>query len=188
MKFYEMYADTCIEDYVSLDVNSFDENFTDACYRSEFQYLDHQPIEVEISTEGGLTFPDFLICGGCIPLVSEKLRRIFDSVHVDNLFYKPITLTFNQLGYAEHYYLALPPRIDCLNREESIIEIEENEYALPEELMKTITKIVVNPFKAGNYKIFKLPSFSSNTEIIITDELKKLLERNSLENVNFLEL
>lgn len=188
MKFFELYADTCVEDYISLDENSFDEKFLNACHRSEFQHLDRKNLEAEISADGGLTFPDFFICGGCVPLVSEKFRRLLDRAQVDNLFFKPITLTFEPLGLAEHFHLALPPRINCLDREESVIDVEENEFALPEELLKTVKKIVIDPRKTGNYKIFKLPPFFTNTEIIVTDELKNFLEEQSLENVRFLEL
>lgn len=188
MKFYELYADTCVEDYVALAADSFKEDFIRACNQSEFQYLDRRPIEIELSLDGGIEFPDFIVHDGCVSLVSEKFRRALDGAGVDNLFYKPVTLTFEQLGFAENYYLALPPRIDCLDRAESVIVVEENDYALPEEFLKTVTQIVIAPRRVGNYKIFKLPPFFTNTEIIITEELKKFLEQAALENVNFLEL
>ena len=187
MNFYELYADTCVEEYVRLDDGIFSEKFLNACSDSEFQHLDRTPLEVEISLDGGLEFPDFILYENVVPLVSEKMRRVFENCGVDNLFYKPITLTLNNLGLAEHYHLALPPRINCLDTS-SEIEIEQNEYALPEELLKTVTKIVIDAEKIGRYKIFKLPPFFTNTEIIITESLKNVLENAALSNVNFLEL
>lgn len=188
MKFYEICADTCVEDFVALEADVFDENFINACQRSEFQHLDRRPIEVEISLDGGLNFPDFFICGGCVPLVSEKFRGLLNRAGVDNLFCKPVTLIFERLGLAENYTLALPPRINCLDRRQSVIEEEANEFALPEEILRTVTKIVIDPRKIGNYKIFKLPPFFTNTEIIVTDALKNFLEQQDLTNVRFLEL
>ena len=61
MNFYELYADTCVEEYVRLDDGIFSEKFLNACSDSEFQHLDRTPLEVEISLDGGLEFPDFIL-------------------------------------------------------------------------------------------------------------------------------
>ena len=187
MKFFEIYADSCVEDFIKLGENVFDENFERACHFSEFQHLDKKNIEIEISLDGGIEFPDFIIHDEIIPLVSAKMRKIFDSADVDNIFYKPVTLSLKKFGLSENYFLALPPRIDCLNFAESFIEVEEENF-FPETALKTANKIVIDGKKIGNYKIFKLPHFFTNTEIIITEDLKNFLENANLSNVNFLEL
>lgn len=187
MKFFEIYADTCVEDFIKLDENIFGEDFERACHFSEFQYLDKKNIEVEISLDGGIYFPDFMVHNEVIPLVSAKMRKIFDAADIDNIFYKPVTLTLNKLGLSENYFLALPPRINCLNLSESLIEIEDENF-FSEMALKTVNKIVIDDKKIGNYKIFKLPPFFTNTEIIVTEDFKNFLENKNLSNVNFLEI
>ena len=185
MKYYVMYAETAVEEYFKPNDMLKDE-LMEACLNSEFQYLNHEPIESEISEDGGLEFPDFVI-SGCVPFISDKFKRLFDDLKVDNLFYKPIIFTFNSLGIKEYYYLALPPRINCLNWDESDVQTEENEFLTKRELMQEAEKIVINDHAVGNYKIFKLANVT-NQEIIVTEEIKNVIEKAKLENVYFAEL
>ena len=87
MKYFIMYADTSVEDY-AYPGDGINELIR-GCINSEFQFLDRQPLEVELSeTEGGLVFPDFILAGpdGCIPLMSEKMKRLMEQNSVDNCF------------------------------------------------------------------------------------------------------
>lgn len=186
MSFYIMYAETCVEEYVS--PGEALEECVQGCYRSEFQFLDKKALEVEIGDNGGLEFPDFLLYGSCVPLVSEKFRQVLEKAGADNLFYKRVFLTSGLLGLREPFWLALPPRIRCLDRRKSVIEVEENEYCEPDELQREAVKIVIDPRKTGNYKIFKLPAELDNQEIIVTEELKKAIEASQLENVHFAKI
>lgn len=183
MKFYVMYAETCIEEYVKPGDGL--KILEKACRLSEFQYLDHSPISAVVEEDGGEEFPDFLIYRKSVPLISERFRQVFDRAGVDNIFYKPVTLTHSELGQSELYFLALPPRINCLNLSESVINVEENEFAPPNELIKEVTEIVIDDDKAGNYKIFKLSPEFVNQEIIVTENLKKAVEAAQMENVYF---
>lgn len=185
MKFFVMYAQTCIEDYVLPGEEIL--QLERGCINSEFQFLDHSPISVEISDEGGEDFPDFLIYDGIIPLITENFRQVLDRAGVNNLFYKPVNLT-SDAGYSENYYLALPPRIDCLNFLESVVEVEKNNFAQDDELIKEVVEIVIDENKIGNYKIFKLPAGFVNQEIIVTEKLKTAIEKANLENVYFAHL
>lgn len=185
MKYYIMYAETAVEEYFKPNDMLKDE-LMEGCLNSEFQYLNHEPIESEISEDGGLEFPDFVI-SGCVPFISDKFKRLLDDLKVDNLFYKPIIFTFNSLGIKEYYYLALPPRINCLNWDESNIQAEENEFLTKGELIQEAEDIVINDYAVGNYKIFKLANVT-NQEIIVTEEIKNIIEEAKLENVYFAEL
>lgn len=183
MKFYVMYAETCIEEYVTPgdELRILEKG----CLLSEFQYLDHSPMSVEVEEDGGEEFPDFLIYRGSVPLISERFRQVFNRAGVDNIFYKPVTLIHSELGQSESYFLALPPRINCLNLSESVVSVEENEFARPDDLMKEVIEIVIDEDKAGNYKIFKLSPEFVNQEIIVAENLKKAVESAQLENVYF---
>ena len=112
LKYYVMYAADCIEDYVKID-DGLDE-LINPCSTSEFQFLDETPLTVEISLDGDI-FPDFLIHREVIPLVSTKFRDFLIKAGAKWLFYKPITLTCSATEDKEKYFLALPPRISCLN-------------------------------------------------------------------------
>ena len=180
MNFYELYAETIIEDYAEpgdgLNV------LARACRRSEFQFLDRTALDVELSAESGRDFPDF-ICRDAVPLVSEKFRRALYEAGVDNLFFKRIYLTAEDVR--EPYWLALPPRIDCLDMKRSVVEVEDNEFLEPDELLREVKKISIDVKKIGNYKIFKLPVEFENQEIVVTESLKSALEEKFLSNVHF---
>ena len=185
MKFYVMYAQSCVAEYAEPgdEINVLEKG----CWQSEFQFLDRSPLDVEISENGGAYFPDFILQNS-IPLISHGIKKFFDKFQVDYVFYKPIRLTYSKLGRAENYFLALPPRINCLNMSESVFEVEDTENFFPEMTSKTATKIVIDRNKVGNYKIFKLPQFFLNAEIIVTEDLKTALENAELSNVNFIEI
>ena len=185
MKFFSMYAQSSVAEYVVPGEEIL--QLQRGCLKSEFQFLDHTPITVPVIEDGGEEFPDFLIYAEIIPLVTENFRQILDRAGVNNLFYKPVNLTYGARN-TENYFLALPPRIDCLNFTDSVIEVEENEFAQEDELIKEVVKIVIDENKIGNYKIFKLPVGFVNQEIIVTEDLKTAIEKAELENVYFSSL
>ena len=184
MKFYKMYAQPSIEEYAVPGAEI--EVLSQGCLYSEFQFLDHRPISVEISEEGGIIFPDFIEYQS-IPLISEGMRRVFDKFNVDYVFYKPVQLTFAERGIAENYFLALPPRIDCLDYERSDYESEENTFTLPIELICDLTEPVIDKSRVGRYDIFRLDRVLSS-DTIITERLKNALAAESFSNLYFDEL
>ena len=129
---------------------------------SEFQFLDHKEIEIELDDCYGTDFPDFIMAENYVPMISERLKQRFDSWGIDNLFYKKIRLTMKDYDINELYWLALPPRIDCLDPEKSF-----------DKVLEICTRVVILPNKVGNYDIFKLKD--GMDAIIITERLKKLL-------------
>lgn len=133
------------------------------CMNSEFQFLDHKEISVELDLEYGVEFPDLIMAEQYIPLISDKMRERFDYWGIDNLFYKRINLKISELEIEEIYWLALPPRIDCLDPEEAF----DREF-------QVCVKIAIIGNRVGNYDIFKLQG--GNDEIILTQRLKELLE------------
>lgn len=133
---------------------------------SEFQFLDHKEISIELEDCYGTDFPDLIMAENYVPMISSKLKQLFDLWGIDNLFYKKIKLKMTDYDIEEQYWLALPPRIDCLDPEKSF-----------DKRLEICTKIVILPNKVGNFDIFKIKD--GNDEIIITERLRKLLIQES---------
>ena len=129
---------------------------------SEFQFLDHKEISVELEDCYGTEFPDLIMAENYVPLISARLKQYFDTWGIDNLYYKKIRLKMTDYEIEELYWLALPPRIDCLDPEKSF-----------NEELGICNKIVILPNKVGNYNIFKLKN--GNDEVIITEYLRTML-------------
>lgn len=129
---------------------------------SEFQFLDHKEIFIELEDCYGTDFPDLIMADNYVPMISERLKQKFDSWGIDNLFYKRIKLKMTDYDIEEQYWLALPPRIDCLDPEKSF-----------DKTLEICTRIVILPDRVGNYDIFKLKD--GNDAIVITERLMKLL-------------
>lgn len=185
MSYYILYAETCIEEYVvpgkEIDI------LRKGCSLSSFQYLNHKPITVSVDDNGGTEFPDFLISNGCIPLISERMKRVFERNKVDNLFYKKIYLEDNDLARREVYWLALPPRINCLDFEtlfkQGLMSKDDEDIPLWQWCIEAMGFKFISD-NIGNYQIFKL-SYVMNQDIFVTEALKNALQEAGLENVYF---
>lgn len=181
--FFILSAATSVEEYVAPDSSL--RVLENGCLTSEFQFLDHAPLEVAVDPERGEEYPDFLL-NDDIPLVSDRFYRLLVDAGVDNLFYKPVTLKDDELRRCEPYWLALPPRIRALS-DRSTITVDEDEDLAPEEWMREATHIVIAPARVGNFQMFRLADVV-NQEIIITKGLKERIERASFTNIFFTPL
>jgi len=129
------------------------------CAMSEFQYLNHKVMTAELEENSGHVCQDFIYDHG-IPLISEKVKDFLDEWGVDYLFYKKIILKKSDIGLEEIYWLALPPRINCLDMEQSEID----------DFLNAADRIIIDPERIGRFDIFKLAGVT-NLEIIITSQL-----------------
>ncbi len=150
-----------VEDYVSVIDGT--KEIAKACQMSEFQFFDSKTISLEVDKKSGKVFQDFLYDKG-VPIISDRLKDCLDALEVDYLLYKKVLLTKKSIGVEEIYWLALPPRINCLNREESDID----------ETLNVADEIVINDDKVGRYEVFKL-SGVGNLEIVISERVAKIL-------------
>lgn len=175
--YYQLDSLHAVSDYIKIGDALY--AFGEACCTSEFQHLDRKPVTVEVADESGNVCQDFIL-ENHVPLISERVKAIFDECGVDNLFYKKVVLTKEETGMKEIYWLALPPRIDCLNRRKSEFDGED-------EIHSRASKIVISDRKVGNYKIFKLPNLR-NDEIIITEDLAGALRGADLKGLYITEI
>lgn len=126
----------------------------------EIQFIDKNLLEIEVSDKGGIEYPDCITQS--LPLVSDKMKRIFEENEINNIFYKPIFLIDNLLEEKHLYWLTVIPYIECFQ--------EQSEKYIPE--------------KIGNFKIFRDKNKDGNI-IYVTEELKNILENKGLKGIYF---
>lgn len=94
-KYYSIEASTNVKEYISVKngMKEYERN----CQMSEFQFLNTNPITVEVDEDSGKVFQDFLYDKG-VPIISDSLKDFLDDFGVDYLFYKKVILTKQKLG------------------------------------------------------------------------------------------
>lgn len=168
-KYYILDSSRNVEEYISVIDGT--KEMVKACQLSEFQFFDTKPVKIEVDEQRGRIFQDFLYDKG-VPIVSDRMKECLESLGVDYLFYKKVLLTKSEVGIEEIYWLALPPRINCLNREESKID----------KILNVADEIVINEDKVGRYEVFKLAGVG-NLEIVLSEKVA-----NTLINEKFIGL
>lgn len=170
-KYYFLIAeDTEGSDYLFLDDDRIPDDLKRGCRSSNYQFIDPNISELYASPESGDILPDF-ICDGHndVPLISERMKAVFDSLKIRFIFYQRIRIVRRSDGLSENYWLAVPPRIDCLDKDKSKIK----------EIINKVDKMVIDQDKVGNCEIFKISGVKNN-EIIISSKLKNALEKQKI--------
>lgn len=127
--------------------------------KNKIQFIDKTPIEIEVSEDGGIEYPDCLTRP--FPLFSDKLKGILELNDVNNIFYKPIYLIDTLLEEKHLYWIAVIPEIECFIDDQNYIEE-----------------------KLGNFKIFR-DKKQSDLSIYVTEKLKNIIEKENLEGIYF---
>lgn len=127
--------------------------------KNKIQFIDKNPIEIEVSDKGGIEYPDCLIIP--FPLFSDKFKNFLELNNVDNIFYKPVYLIDTLLEEKHLYWIAVIPEIDCFIDDQNYIEE-----------------------KIGNFKIFR-DKKQSDISIYVTEELRESIEKENLEGIYF---
>ena len=141
-EFYYLFAaDSYESPYLYLCHDNLGSELIRGCKNSEFQYIPSKIGVLLLDENSGDSLPDF-ICDQRVSLCRNK-----DNLH-------------------ESYWLAIPPRIDCIDFERSTID----------DMWNTAEVISIDKDKIGNYHIFKLLKVV-NDEIIITNFLKEQIEK-----------
>lgn len=150
-------------EYIQVNLSNEIEALQTNVKKNRLQFINKLPIEIEVSEEGGIEYPDFL--NEPLPLFSDNLKNILDLNGVDNIFYKPVYLIDKLLEEKHLYWLAVIPKIECFTG-------NENEYIYE---------------KIGNFKIFR-DKLQDDFSLYITSELKNILENKNLEGVFFYKI
>ncbi len=166
-EYYYMSAAAAVEsEYIYLDNDRLSEELSSGCRESEFQYIPEKIGKIFLNDESGDELPDF-ICDELnnVPLISERLKKLFDEISIKNLYYQRVQLIRERDELSVSYWLAVPPRISCLNKARSRIN----------EKWQRAETLVIDPVRTGSYKIFKIAD-AMNDEIIVKRELRDLIE------------
>lgn len=172
-KYYFLIAeDTEGSDYLFLDDDRIPDDLKRGCRSSNYQFIDPNISELYASPESGDILPDF-ICDGHndVPLISERMKAVFDSLKIRFIFYQRIRIVRRSDGLSENYWLAVPPRIDCLD-----LDIEKSRI---DKMRNIAIQMVIDQDKVGNCEIFKISGVKNN-EIIISSKLKNALEKQKI--------
>lgn len=153
----------------------------------ELQYLDNSVLEAEQDEDGGNELSDYLYLEG-MHFFSDKFKRFLDSCGVKNIFYKQIkvkSLYRNQLFI---YWLAVVPRIDCLDVDNS--EIKSNEWNLEDSFFPQVEvkKVVLVEKYVGNYKLFRIFGVAANDLIYCTEDFYRNMSKLKTKGMDFLKI
>lgn len=124
--------------------------------RGEIQFVSKDPLTIQVKDDVAINNPDCFVTP--IPLFSNNLKNILDSIGVDYVYYKPVYIENKFLESKELYWLAMVPFVECTDPDDEDIIAD----------------------RIGRFKIFKLvrPGGNpGNSTIFINEELKKRLEK-----------
>lgn len=111
-----------------------------------------------------------------VPVISPVLKKIFDYFEIDYVCYRSVKLLRKSDGFCEKFFLCVPPRIQCLDKSQSIIDKYDDAH-----------RIVIDPELVGNFDIFKL-SDAVNSEIFVTERLmKKITQEKAQRGFDFIK-
>lgn len=148
--------------------------------RSEYQFLDRKPVRFDISEDGGLELPDVILQEN-VWFISDKVKDTLDNYGVDYVFYKKAEIVCDKFGIFENYWIFVPPRIDCLDIDESDLD---NEWDFHDGIIPNIgfRKITISSGRIGRYEIFKIMGID-DYNIYITPHMFEVLSSKSFSGL-----
>ena len=183
MDFYMLKSTSNAEEYIILSGGFA--NLKRYCMRSEYQFLDSKPVRFEISERGGLELPDVILQEG-IWFIADRVKDTLDDFGVDYIFYKKAEIVSDKFGIYETYWITVPPRIDCLDLDESDLD---NEWDFIDGLIPNMNfkKISISPGMLGRYDVFKIIGIN-DYNVYITSRMYDVLASKSFSGLSLFKL
>jgi len=119
---------------------------------NSLQFLDSKPVMFHIEDKG--VYPDFI--EEPLPLVSNKVKTLFDEMNLKNIFYRIVCLVDLKKMTSQLYWLTIPDKINCLS--------DTSEFNRD----GSIKTLRIEKEKVGYYKVFKINGILE--DLIIVDE------------------
>lgn len=153
--------------------------------RGELQFLDQSELNLNISDQGGIDAMD-VICQDGLLFVSDSFKQALDEEGIDYVYYKKANAASPQLGIYETYWLTLPPRLDCLNTEDSVFD---RDWDLADGLIPMLRaeKVVILEKRLGRFRIFKIAGLADN-DVYLTQDLYESLCHKDLDGAEYLRV
>ena len=169
--FYEMTSRLYEPGYSGIIEEKVPSELRNACADSEFQKIPRGNITLE-AYDDSKGFADFYMCCGCIPLISGRVKALFEKMGVTNgeLLYRTVTLHSET---ETQFYLALPQRIDCLDKSRTQLNP-----------MGRAEKLVITENNVGYFNVFKVRGIVNNN-IIVSEKLMDALTKANFIGFDF---
>lgn len=183
MDFYILKSTSNAEEYVVLSGDFF--KLKRPCMRSELQFLDKSPVRFQISENGGLEVPDVILQEG-VWFIADRVKDTLDNFGVDYVFYKKAEIVSDKFGIYETYWIMVPPRIDCLDLDESDLD---DKWDFSDGLIPNMNfrKITISPGMTGRYDMFKITGIN-DCNIYITSKMYDVLSSESFSGLALFKL
>lgn len=124
----------------------------ESCNRSEFQFLSKEELRWNISNNMDFLFEEFYYVNEKVPVFGRQVwETITSSLDTDGIFSIPVVINF--CGEHHFYNIAIPPRINCLDKYGKII-------------LKNV----------GRYQMFKSKQMN-DSNIYVTEKLVEQLRK-----------
>lgn len=171
-----------IEEYICIDTDftALDE----ACRKSECQFLTKDRMIVGTLDSGGTEFPDLIVRGDVFLLSDMIIAQIREFIE-DYVFLKPVEVCCDIIGKKELYWITVPPRIDCLNLDESEIDYDWD-FELGIMPILHAKRTVIDESLTGRYGMFKISGVDDNNIYIKQELMKKIISLNP-EGIKFVK-
>lgn len=135
------------------------------CRSSEFQYLTNEPRCWEVSLHENFQFWDYYCIDNVVPLFSDWLWcKIMEFGNTDGLYIIPVTISYS--GEKRQYYVAIPPRIYCIDRLNTTLHCDNGIWYAD--------NIVISQKNVGRYNLFKIAGIDDDN-IYCSETLAKML-------------
>lgn len=154
------------------------------CMRSEYQFLDKKTIRIGVSEDGGLEIPDVIFQDG-IWFISDKIKDAFDNYGIDYVFYKKAEIVSDKYGIFENFWIMVPPRIDCLDIDESDYD---NDWDFNDGLIPNmeVRKISISGKLTGRFEIFKIIGIN-DFNIYVSSGIRDVLTSMSASGITIIK-
>jgi hypothetical protein len=180
---YIIKALSIAEEYIRIQCDFSD--FRDASRKSALQFLNKNKIEVGTSDDGGIEFPDLLVHDDVFLFSDFIISKIKREVE-DYVFLKPVEIQSEVIGKSELYWMVVPPRIDCLDIDNSDVEYDWD-FDLGIIPVLHCKRTVIDESLIGRFKMFKVAGIDDNN-IYIVNSLYEIMNSTSPEGIKFIKM
>lgn len=180
---YIIKALSIAEEYIQIQCDF--SGIREASRKSEFQFLEKSKMEVVASDEGGIEFPDLIVHDDIFlfsDIIISKIRKEIE----DYVFIKPIEIQSEVIGKSELYWMVVPPRIDCLDIDNSEVEYDWD-FDLGIIPVLHCNRTIIDESLIGRYQMFKVAGTDDNN-IYIVGSLYKIMNSINPEGIRFVKV